>query len=84
MIGKREGPDEAPLVVELRFGGLVPPLWMQLKKQGFKLDRETLDQLQRDADAITRLKIRGILPASAARSAEKKILQHIIRILSKR
>jgi hypothetical protein len=58
----------------LHFGALVKPLQQQLKEQGFKVDPNFVKNQQKNADAIVRLRIAGLLNEAAVKSARKKIL----------
>ncbi len=66
----------------LHFGALVHSIAKQLSDQGVRMDIETQAKAtmwQKDADAITRLAVRQLLPEAAARGARKKLLKKIIR-----
>lgn len=74
------GEDKATLA--LNFGALCHPIAKQLKDQGVRMNvgiRGSATIWQKDADAITRLAVRQLLPDAAARSARKKLLKKIIR-----
>lgn len=66
----------------LDFGALCHPLAKQLKDQGVRMNvaiRGSAGIWQKDADAITRLAVRQLLPDSAAQNARKKLLKKIVR-----
>jgi hypothetical protein len=69
-------------VVEISFGALCHPTAKQLKEQGVTMNvgmRGSCGTWQKDADAITRLAVRHLLPESATRNARQKLLKNIIR-----
>ena len=59
------------------FGALSPTLAEQLQEAGLDYDEDTIDHLNRDAEAITRLSVRGVLPDSQAQAARKKLMKKI-------
>ena len=46
--------------VKLAFGAMSPRISEQLESQGFKYKTEDISHFQRDADAIVRLRVRGL------------------------
>ena len=73
-----EGRDEHHRFT-LGFGALYTPIDEQLRAQGLKLDMDPLQRahLQRDADEVTRLRVRCILTEAESDKARKRILQII-------
>ena len=65
--------------LHIQFGGLCPPIDEQLRDQALRLDMQPLARhmLQRDANEVTRLFVRGILTESEAHKARKRIMQII-------
>ena len=65
--------------IQIKFGAIHPPIEEQLKEQGFKLDMEPLQRhlLQRDADEVTRLRVRCVLTEAEVSKARKRIFQII-------
>jgi hypothetical protein len=65
--------------VRVSFGALSPPIDEQLREQGLKLDMDPLQRgyLQRDADEVTRLRVRCILTEAESDKARKRIFQII-------
>lgn len=63
-----------PASLQLAFGALVPSLAVQL-------DRRSSDVAlwQKDADAITRLLVRGFLSDGAGRTARRKLMRVIVK-----
>jgi hypothetical protein len=61
------------------FGALSPTIDEQLRQQGLKLDMDPLLRchLQRDADEVTRLRVRCILTEAESDKARRRILQII-------
>jgi len=73
---------ESKTTLALDFGALCRPIHKQLRDQGVRMTvdiRGSSAIWQKDADAITRLAVRQLLPDSAAWSARKKLLKKIIR-----
>ena len=65
--------------VAITFGGMAPRISEQLEGQGCKAKTEDMVAWQRDAEAITRLCVRGLISDAAATSARRKLLQAIVR-----
>jgi hypothetical protein len=65
--------------VELSLGALSPRLEEQLRKQGKWVEAAKLDHYQRDADAISRLRVRGLLPDRAAYAARSKLINNLLK-----
>ena len=59
----------------LTFGAMVPPLREQLA--GVKAGK--VAHWQRDADAITRLAVRGLLPDAQVRKCRQKLMNQIAK-----
>jgi chemotaxis regulatin CheY-phosphate phosphatase CheZ len=59
----------------IRFGALAPPLAAQLR--GLKIDADRLDNLQKDADAVIRLYVQGLLTEQQAERALRKLSRRI-------
>jgi len=66
---------EKEMQVEIHFGALADPLEKQL--EGFNISADKIEHFQKDADAITRLVVRGLIPDGAAHQARKKIIRNI-------
>lgn len=60
--------------VVLTFGALAEPIHVQLG-----LPMRAVASFQRDADAITRLAVRGILSSSQVESARRRLVRRIAR-----
>jgi hypothetical protein len=69
----------SPHWFSVSFGALSPPIDEQLRQQGLKLGTDPLVRcrLQRDADEVTRLRVRRILTEAESDKARKRILQII-------
>jgi hypothetical protein len=78
-VGKTAAEEGGEMNVRINFGALSPPIGEQLQDQGLKLDMDPLQRqyLQRDADEVSRLRIRGVLTESGADKARKRIMQVI-------
>jgi hypothetical protein len=69
----------SPHWFSVSFGALSLPIDEQLRQQGLTLDMDPLlrCQLQRDADEVTRIRVRCILTEAESDKARKRILQII-------
>lgn len=66
-----------PRRIELHFGALVPPLAKQLRAAKVKFDKGDVKVWQANADAITRLRVHGLLPDFASHAAHKRLMKKI-------
>lgn len=67
--------------IEIDFGVAVPRISEQLSAQGIRYDSRACIQWQRDAEALLRLYIRGMLPAGEMVKARRRIMRRIVREL---
>jgi hypothetical protein len=69
----------SPQSVRVSFGALSPPIEEQFRDQGLKLDMDPLQRahLQRDADEVSRLRVRCVLTGAESDKARKRIFQII-------
>lgn len=67
--------------LNLRFGAMSPTIKQQLNEQGYKIDNTDCVHFQKDAEAITRLRIRGMLNDSQCKSATDKLFKKISQSL---
>lgn len=70
--------------ISIQFGAMAMPIAQQLNFQGIKCLKTDLIHWQADADAITRLAVRGLLSDSRIRYARQRLLQNILRGVRKR
>ena len=63
--------------MEIRFGAMAPKLKVQLYQIENRLSDEQIEHYQKDADAITRLRIRGLLNHSETAKAEKRLVKKL-------
>lgn len=68
-----------PVQIEIRFGALSPSLAEQLN-----VKPSTVELFQKDADAICRLSIRGLVAPAIIRRARQKLGIRILSALSAR
>ena len=57
---------------EVRIGSLAPPLFKQLK-----IPKDAARHVQADADAVVRLKVRGIIGEGASNTACRRLLRRM-------
>jgi hypothetical protein len=67
---------------QVTLGCFEPKLKDQLK--GLKLPARELDFIQRDADAVTRLAVRGILTQAETNRARKRVVVEIKALIKRR
>lgn len=63
-------------MLQLDFGALAPPLIAQID-DAISIDTQALASAQRNADAITRLYVNGLLTASETRSARQRLTKQV-------
>lgn len=63
------------MTINIQLGALAPKLRVQLRDQGIRFPPGISACLQSDADAITRLKIRGFITEKMADSARAKLIR---------
>lgn len=61
----------------IRFGALCPKIKYQITEQGYTFDKDHIEHFQKDADALDRLRIRGLISHSEAEKATKKLVKKI-------
>lgn len=64
-------------MTEIYFGSLCEPIADQLLKQGFSLTEQDSKRFQMIADAITTLKLHGIIPNSVIHKSHQKLMKQI-------
>jgi hypothetical protein len=64
--------------ISFEFGALADPLDEQLERQGIVMDCSVL---QRDADSISRLYVRGLLTEAETDRAQKRLRSHVIKCI---
>ena len=65
--------------LQIDFGAMAPKIAEQITAVGLTADKDGIAHCQKDADALTRLAVRGLLPDSAIRNGRKKLMKHILR-----
>lgn len=68
----------------IQFGALAPRLAEQVGIRAYTLQKRIsiLKHQQRDADAITRLAVRGLLPDAQVHAARKRLMKNLQRIFA--
>ena len=69
--------------LSIKFGAFAAQLEDQLIAQGLVFNKKLLAHQQKDADALTRLMIRGVLAESEVRRGRQKLLKKINDISGK-
>lgn len=70
----------AKIIIEL--GALSDDLSKQLDSFGLCAPKEKIEHLQQDADAISRLNIRGLISDSAAKQARQRLMKRIVQVIA--
>jgi len=63
--------------MEIILGAMSTPISEQLTNQGIKFDDKSIEHLQKDADAITRLYMRDLIGQTTANTLREKLYQKI-------
>lgn len=63
--------------LNLSFGVLSPKIAEQLTAQSVGIESERLGHFQKDADAVSRLHVRGLIPDSTAKTIREKLMKKI-------
>lgn len=63
--------------VTIAFGWMNPPLAEQLSSQGLGFDAEDVAHHQKDADAISRLRVRGVITTSEGDRAYDRLAKRV-------
>lgn len=70
--------------MEIRFGAMQPTIASQLRKQGFKFDKDKMATFQKLSHSISMLRIHSVVTDSVAdkacKSLYKKILSHVVHL----
>lgn len=78
---KKEGSKEIR-GIGLHFGALCDPIIKQVRAQGFDMNKADADHFQKDAEAITRLRIRLSMSEKERDKLSKKLLKNIEKKLT--
>ena len=70
--------------IEIELGALAPKLSKQLKAQKILINEEDLDHLQRDADAIMRCHLRGLIGDAETEKARHRLFAKIKKAVTKK
>lgn len=65
--------------LSIQFGAMAPLLESQLGHQGMRLVGSKLMHIQKDADALARLAVRGVLSDGETRNARRRLLKVILK-----
>ena len=80
----RSQDSQEPRAFELRFGALADPLMTQLRAQGLRPRpdaKKDLHHLQKDADALVRLCVRGYINDSLKFALQRRIMREVRSLL---
>lgn len=67
--------------LSIHLGALAPKIAQQVRRAGRCLDKDAAHLLQKDADAITRLSIRGLLSEGEVDKARRRLVKEVGRAL---
>ena len=65
--------------VQIAFGALADPIRRQLRAQGITVTAAKAAGIQADANAITRLSIRGLLADAEKQRARQRLMKALVR-----
>mgnify|MGYP001582550218 CR=1 FL=1 len=65
--------------LQLDFGAMAPKIAEQITAAGLTANPAEIAHCQKDADALTRLIVRGLLSESTIRNGRKRLMEYIIR-----
>lgn len=65
--------------MELRISAIAEHISEQLKVQNIRFDKAAVDQFQKDANAISRLYIRGLITLNQSTVAKNKLYKNILK-----
>ena len=65
--------------IGIEFGALAPKIAVQITNAGYSANEDGIAHCQKDADALTRLAVRGLLPDNVTHNGRKKLMKHILR-----
>lgn len=68
--------------LSLRIGALCPKIATQLMEQGHSFNEQEIKHIQKDADSINRLYVRGYLMEGAATMLRRKIYYKVAKHIS--
>lgn len=68
--------------IDLQFGALAPQIYDQLQSQGITAASLRADSVgfQRDADAVVRLHVRGLLPEAQVQLARRRLMKSVVGV----
>jgi hypothetical protein len=67
--------------LSLSFGAIVPSIYEQLIAAGFKVTRSQIDPFQHDAEALSRLTVRGIMTQKESDKSYERLIKSIAKYL---
>lgn len=67
--------------LQLYFGASAQKIIDQIIAAGLTADKDRIKNYQKDADALTRISVRGLLPDSAIHNGRKKLMKNIIQLV---
>ena len=66
------------MTLEISFGALSPSIGEQLRSQGLTATKDDVTHWESDRKALTRLRVRGLLPDATAKQAERRLFKRIL------
>lgn len=70
--------------ISFTLGPMAPDLFTQVRANDCEISRKNLPelyQLQKDADALVRCKVRGLMPDRLTLAAQKRLIDRIVGLL---
>jgi len=81
--GRTARHTERIVKLKLEFGAMAPLLETQLGHQGLRITAGPLRHLQKDADALARLSVRGVLSEKETTYARGRLMKTILKLAEK-
>jgi hypothetical protein len=70
--------------LRIAFGAMSKPLHEQISEHGIPVTQDEMSHYQKDAEAITRLRIRGMLSDKEVGNTQIRLMKNIVKYLNKR
>jgi hypothetical protein len=70
--------------LRIAFGAMSKPLHEQISEHGIPVTQDEMSHYQKDAEAITRLRIRGMLSDKEVGNTQNRLMKNIVKHLNKK
>jgi hypothetical protein len=76
--------EQAAVNLRISFGAMSKPLHEQIVEHGISVTEKEMSHYQKDAAAIVRLRIRGLLSDKETDNARNRLMKSIVKHLNKK